>query len=68
MVVRTPRLRQERESSEQRQPRNPRPSSPGALPEQAGKTDYPEEVYLVTYTADRRLQTHYYCTSREYTF
>lgn len=68
MVARALKLRQENGNSRQRQSENSKSPSLCAVPEQAAGSDYPEEVYLVTYTVDRQLQTHYYRPSREYTF
>ena len=66
-VARMPKLRRENGSSGQQRPRNSRPPSFGTLLDEAA-ANCPEEVYLVTYTADRQLQTYYYRPSKEYTF
>ncbi|MCM1220586.1 MAG: hypothetical protein NC548_39475 [Lachnospiraceae bacterium] len=68
MVARTPKLKREKENSGYRHIGNSKAPSFGTVLEQTAKAEYGEEIYLVTYTADKQLQTHYYRQSREYTF
>ncbi len=68
MVTGVSKPKREREGSGQRQPQASHTSSFTATLEKAAQTSVPEECYTVTYDRRSRLQTYYYCQSREYTF
>lgn len=68
MVARTAKLKRENGNPRHNQPEHSALLSFGGALRQAAEKNCPEEVCLVTYSADRQLQTHYYRPSREYTF
>lgn len=68
MVSGASKPRREREGSGQRQPQTSQVSPFTATLEKAAQASEPTECYTVTYDRRSRLQTYYYCPSREYTF
>lgn len=68
MVTGVSKPKREKEGSGQRQSQTSHTSSLTATLEKAAQASVPEECYTVTYDRRSRLQTYYYCQSREYTF
>lgn len=68
MVVSASKLTRDNKGSGKQESRNTKPVSFDAMLEKAEAKNCPEECYTVTYDRQSRLQTYYYCQSREYTF
>ncbi len=67
MVAKTPKLKRENGRSRQQRQDTQNASGFRVFLEDAAGRDCPAECYVVTYNADRQLQTYTY-RSREYTF
>ena len=68
MVSGAGKLKRDRKGSGQQDPQTSRPDSFQTTRGKATAENCPEECYTVTYDRQSRLQTYYYCQSREYTF
>ena len=68
MVDKKSRLKRENGRSGQHRGKSSGTSSFDEFLEIAKEEAAPAECYTLTYTSERRLQTYFYCVSREYTF
>lgn len=68
MVTGIRKPKREKSGSGQQNPQTAKTPGFNGILEKTVQDNVPEECYTVTYDRQSRLQTYYYCQSREYTW